>query len=80
MKCLLLYDMIVIKFCIIVVVVCSWFFLVIYVFIRFMVLFELMEKIMLGYIVVVICLLMIIYCYGLVYFICCCYLIEIKFV
>lgn len=78
MKCSLLYDTIVTKFRITVAAACSWLFPVIYVFIRFMVLPELMEKIMLGHIVVAICLLMIIYCHGSVYFICRRHLIEIK--
>ena len=78
MKYSLRYDTIVTKFRISVAAACSWFFPVIYAFIRFLVLPELMEKIMLGHIVVAFCLLAIICCHGSVYFVCRRHLIEIK--
>ena len=78
MKYSLRYDTIVTKFRITVAAACGWLFPVIYVFIRFIVLPEIIPKIMLVHFVVAICLLVIIYCHGSVYFICRRHLIEIK--
>ena len=78
MKYSLRYHTIVTKFRITVAVACSWLFAVIYVFIKLIVLPELVVKIMLGHIFIAICSLAIIYGHGSVYFVCRRHLIEIK--